>query len=128
MLRGTQGKTICNQVLKLALEMRARQLEEELTRVQNNAIRISSLQSRIKGLRPKRCIIGLLFFGLQHTIVQDQAAAALHPEQQSSHDEVTAAPLPQPSMFTSAFCDFVDVLPSQNEGSSFDCTWNSEVS
>jgi len=68
-LRNNHGNTICNNVVKCAFEQRAKELEEFIECVHNNTSNF--MHRRLKQLRPKRCIIGLLFFGLQDKIVQD---------------------------------------------------------
>jgi hypothetical protein len=71
-VRQRQGKTIANHVLKEALETRAKELEEQIALSVDNPTRVANLQSRVKALRPKTCMIGLLFFGLLHQVVQEQ--------------------------------------------------------
>jgi hypothetical protein len=71
-LRQTQGKTICNHVVREALDGRARELEDSIFLVSDNPLRVANLLSRAKALQPKRCFIGLLFFGLLHDEVQDR--------------------------------------------------------
>jgi len=71
-LRQTRGKTICNLVVREALDKCALELETSVLLISDNPLRIANLQSRAKALRPKRCLIGLLFFGLLHEAVQEQ--------------------------------------------------------
>jgi hypothetical protein len=73
-VRRTQGRTVCNHVVREALDHRAGELERAIATVGTNALRIANLQSRSKALRPRRCLIGLLFFGLLHDTVQDHMA------------------------------------------------------
>ena len=68
-VRNNHGNTICNNVVKCAFEQRAKELEEFIECVHNNTSNF--MHRRLKQLRSKRCIIGLLFFGLQDKIVQD---------------------------------------------------------
>jgi len=77
-IREEHARTICNQVLREALETRAKQLEEELeSAMVENRIRVANLQGRIRSLRPRRLLIGLLFFGLQHRALQERMQALL---------------------------------------------------
>jgi hypothetical protein len=70
-VRETCGRTICNNVLKQALETRARELERSVDMIlQENPTRGAIVNNLIKVLRPKRCTVGLLFFGLLHEQVQ----------------------------------------------------------
>jgi hypothetical protein len=80
--RETGGITICNQVLKQALDTRAAELEAELqvAEAEHNQTRISSLTGRIAYLRPTRCTMGLLFFGLLHDCVQQHMISLEHGE------------------------------------------------
>ena len=66
------GRTICNNVLKTALEARAQQIEKEAKalRAKGDVSRASNLEAQVKSLRPKRCTVGLLFFGLLHEQIQ----------------------------------------------------------
>jgi hypothetical protein len=73
-VRRTQGKTICNHVVREALEQRASELENSINVLGAHPLRAANLQSRAKALRPRRCLIGLLFFGLIHEAVQDNMA------------------------------------------------------
>ena len=73
MMRETQGRTISNMVVKQAFESHARELERSLPELAENPTRLSSnnnVQKMIVALRPKRCTIGLIFFGLLHEVVQ----------------------------------------------------------
>jgi len=70
MVRETCGRTICNTVLKTALEIRAVELENSLATSMENPAKLVNVQDLIKALRPKRCTVGLLFFGLLHESVQ----------------------------------------------------------
>jgi len=74
-VRETQGRTICNRVLREALEGRAKELEAQLAELDERSIRTATLRDKIKALRPTRCLVGLLFFGLQHKQVQDRMEA-----------------------------------------------------
>jgi hypothetical protein len=69
-VRETSGHTICNQLLRQALKSRATELEHLLTTLRDNPTKFSNTESLIKALRPKSCILGLLFFGLLHDAVQ----------------------------------------------------------
>lgn len=65
------GRTICNNVLKKAMEDRACELEESLKEIEvSSPSRANNLRNMIKHLRPKRCTVGLLFFGLLHREIQ----------------------------------------------------------
>lgn len=68
--RESCGRTICNNVLKRALETRAQELEETLATSPPTNPRASNMRATIKALRPKRCTVGLLFFGLLHEQIQ----------------------------------------------------------
>jgi len=70
MVRETCGRTICNTVLKNALEIRAVELENSPELYDENPTKSANVQNLIKVLRPKRCTVGLLFFGLLHEVVQ----------------------------------------------------------
>jgi hypothetical protein len=70
-LREYKGQTICNQLLKDALEMRAKELEQSIQDFKDKPIKVANIRSCVKVLRPKKCIMGLLFFGLLHECVQD---------------------------------------------------------
>ena len=76
-LRNKHGKTICNNVVKCACEQRAKELEDSIEYNHGSFTSTAILRSRLKQLRPKRCLIGLLFFGLQHKILQDYLRAQL---------------------------------------------------
>ena len=69
--RQTHGKTICNSVVRDALDKRALELENSVVSIEDNPLRVANLQNKAKLLRPKRCLIGLLFFGLLHETVQE---------------------------------------------------------
>jgi len=75
-LRRLKGKTICNIVVKRALEQRAVELEQVLDRLKasesSNALQCANLETMIRKLRPKQCTEGLLFFGLRHDCVQNR--------------------------------------------------------
>jgi len=86
MLRQGQGRTIANCVLKAALDGRALELERLLGESTDNPTRIANLQSKIRTLRPRRCLIGLGFFGLLHSNVQQNSALA------SSNSNDTSSP------------------------------------
>jgi hypothetical protein len=68
-VRAHSGRTICNRVLKKALDSRAEELEASLIFI-DNPTRYANVMNHIKALRPKRCTVGLLFFGLLHDTVQ----------------------------------------------------------
>jgi hypothetical protein len=70
-LREFKGQTICNQLLRDALDIRARELERDLERFKDKPVKIANIKSCLKSLRPKKCIMGLLFFGLLHQGVQE---------------------------------------------------------
>jgi len=72
MVRENCGRTICNMVLRTALENRAKELQMSLAAAdpQTRSSRMSSTENLVKVLRPKRCTVGLLFFGLLHEKVQ----------------------------------------------------------
>ena len=73
--RQVKGNTICNLVVREALNKRALELEKELASLEPNAsaTRVAHLRSLIKELRPKQCTEGLLFFGLRHQAAQSRA-------------------------------------------------------
>ena len=70
LMRQTKGNTICNTVLRKALEQRIEELQVELSKKDKTPLQIANLRSLIKELCPKKCAQGLLFFGLRHEIVQ----------------------------------------------------------
>ena len=80
------GKTICNVVLKQAFESRVKELEESLLELADNPTRLFNVQNVIKALRPKRCTVGLLFFGLLHDAVQARLVEMIEWQQQQSGD------------------------------------------
>jgi len=82
-VRANSGRTICNVVLKQAFESRAQELEQILLELEDNPIRFSKVQNSIKALRPKRCTVGLLFFGLLHEVVQAKLEEMIERQQQS---------------------------------------------
>jgi hypothetical protein len=67
-LREFSGRTICNKVVKLALNNRAKELEASLPTMTGS--RRIAVEGAIKALRPRLCTIGLLFFGLLHENLQ----------------------------------------------------------
>jgi len=69
--RELHGRTIANQVVKKALEMRAQELEARLALEQNETWRLH-LKGKIDALRPARFTQGPLAFGLHHKAVQDR--------------------------------------------------------
>ena len=71
-LRQSKGNTICNLVLRKALNQRAAELEQTIAQGDKNPTQVANLRSLIKELRPKQCTEGLLFFGLRHESVQLQ--------------------------------------------------------
>jgi hypothetical protein len=77
MVREQCGRTICNMVLKTALENRARELETSIAGVHPASTKLASTHNLIRVLRPKRCTVGLLFFGLLHEKVQRNFADQL---------------------------------------------------
>jgi len=71
--RQVKGNTICNLVVREALNQRAGELEEELKTLEpSNTSRIANIKSLVKELRPKQCTEGLLFFGLRHQAAQSR--------------------------------------------------------
>jgi hypothetical protein len=70
-LREFKGQTICNQLLRDALNVRANELEQDLERFKDKPVKVANIKSCLRSLRPKKCIMGLLFFGLLHQCVQD---------------------------------------------------------
>ena len=73
--RQASGKTICNLVVREALEKRAVELESSAMLLEDSPLRVANFQSRAKALRPKRCLIGLLFLGLLHETVQEHMSS-----------------------------------------------------
>lgn len=72
--RQTKGNTICNLVVREALNKRACELEKELVTLElANSTRVANLRSLVRELRPKQCTEGLLFFGLRHAAAQSRA-------------------------------------------------------
>ena len=70
--RQMRGKTISNRVVREALGKRALELETLAMLIRDHhPLRAANLQSKARPLRPKRCVIGLLFFGLVHDTVQN---------------------------------------------------------
>jgi hypothetical protein len=94
-VRETSGHTICNQLLRQALKSRAAELELMLSSLRDNPTKFSNTESLIKALRPKSCILGLLFFGLLHDTVQhrmrDLVGGAPQVSPTSGHGEGVAA-------------------------------------
>ena len=82
-VRQTKGRTICNRVLRSALEDRVKELEAEMLAVDDDLKR-SNIQDKITALRPTRCLVGLLFFGLLHKQVQDRLHEAIQERQPAS--------------------------------------------
>ena len=81
-VRMATGKTICSKVFKLAIDERARELEEYLKNENNEErdgvkrikiVNISNIQAKISSLRPNKFCEGSLAFGLQHSIVQEMS-------------------------------------------------------
>jgi hypothetical protein len=72
-MRQQKGNTICNIVLRKALDKRAEELELVIQSGTKNETQIANLRSLIKELQPKQCTEGLLFFGLRHECVQLRA-------------------------------------------------------
>jgi len=79
MVRENCGRTICNMVLRTALENRAKELQMSLSNAdpQTRSSRMTSTENLIRVLRPKRCTVGLLFFGLLHEKVQRNFASQI---------------------------------------------------
>jgi len=72
-LREMSGRTICNKVVKSALESRSQELERSLADgTSENQSRKASTRNLVAILRPKLCTVGLLFFGLLHESVQNK--------------------------------------------------------
>jgi hypothetical protein len=86
-VRRTQGKTICNHVVREALDQRADELEAAIITVADVPLRVANLQSRAKALRPRRCLIGLLFFGLLHEAVQQHMLLLDGAQHEHSHED-----------------------------------------
>ena len=80
-LRENSGRTICNIVLRQAFESRAQELENTLLELADNPTRLFNVQVLIKALRPIRCTVGLLFFGLLHDVVQHRLEVMMESEQ-----------------------------------------------
>jgi hypothetical protein len=72
-MRQQKGNTICNIVLRRALDKRAEELDLVIQSGTKNETQIANLRSLIKELQPKQCTEGLLFFGLRHECVQLRA-------------------------------------------------------
>jgi len=72
-IREYKGQTICNQILRDALDVRAKELEKAIR--DRPAKGTNGLQNSLKALRPRKCIMGLLFFGLLHQCVQENLKA-----------------------------------------------------
>jgi len=90
-MRENSGRTICNIVLKQAFESRAQELEQTLVELADNPARLSNVQNLIKALRPKRCTVGLLFFGLLHEVVQARLEEMIERQQQLQSGLILAA-------------------------------------
>jgi hypothetical protein len=92
-VRETSGHTICNQLLRNALKNRAMELEESIREFADNPTKVANTYSLVKVLKPKSCILGLLFFGLLHEAVQEkmkdmlQEMEANHHQQQQEQQE-----------------------------------------
>ena len=71
-LRQVKGNTLCNVVLRQALDRRAEELERAAME-ETNPVRVANLKSLVRELRPRQCTEGLLFFGLRHECVQLRA-------------------------------------------------------
>ena len=69
-----QGQTIAHKVFREALENRARDLEQWLSEASCSE-RNFKIEARIRALRPRRFSEGVLVFGLQHKVVQDECDA-----------------------------------------------------
>jgi hypothetical protein len=68
--RQTRGITVCNRAMKLALNQRADELEQQMKQGLRNPVQQSNLSDLIRKLRPKQCSDGLLFFGLRHDVIR----------------------------------------------------------
>jgi len=73
--REVHAKTICNKVLKMALDSRASELEMELAQLspKTQPTKVMNLEGKIRALKPNRLLVGPLFFGLQHRTLQEKA-------------------------------------------------------
>ena len=71
-LRQATGITICNRVMRKALQQRASELELEMTEGDKTPTQVANIQSLVRQLRPKQCTEGLLFFGLRHKCVHNR--------------------------------------------------------
>lgn len=72
-IREISGRTICNKVVKTALETRAVELENLLAQgLPEQKSKRAAVKNLITILRPKMCTVGLLFFGLLHEAVQSR--------------------------------------------------------
>lgn len=92
LVRQNQGRTICNHVVRQAFDDRATELEADadiLKATGGSEIKIASLLSLAKTLRPKRCLIGLYFFGLLHEEVQTHMQTLLQISRQWSSGSST---------------------------------------
>jgi len=69
--RMNNGRTITNDVFREAMEIRAKELDVEADE-ESNSCRGANLRSRAQALRPRCFNQGILVFGLQHRVVQDE--------------------------------------------------------
>ena len=72
-VRMSLGRTISSRVFRRAMEFRARELEDQMNKLEDtegNASDRKSLLTKITSLRPKKFSEGTLVFGLQHDSVQ----------------------------------------------------------
>jgi hypothetical protein len=72
--RQTKGNTICNIIVRLALQRRALDLQNEIQQYERagNSTKVANLQSLLDEIIPIQCTEGLLFFGLRHAAVQNR--------------------------------------------------------
>ena len=83
-LRMKRGWTCSSRLFREAIEIRAKQLENLLSKCSHDdTLRINCYKTKIESLRPKNFSEGTLIFGLQHSIVQQKLLAA----QSNTEDE-----------------------------------------
>ena len=73
LVRDHSGRTITNRVLRMALDQRATEIEASLPALEaESTSKFNHVSNLARLLRPKRCTVGLLFFGLLHEQVQSR--------------------------------------------------------
>lgn len=75
--RSATGRTMCNAVVRDTLSERHRELQQQLLTLGDNPTKAANVRSLMAVISPRRCTVGLLFFGLLHMTVQDNIRAEM---------------------------------------------------